>query len=393
MQHIGHEHDNLLKQYVQNPIAEQKLRTSCVTVPTNSNKSTISSVLKINANKSSIELDDTISFELIYKNSEKYCPTISNVSQINQTICCRCLNINGNSDGSTVCLQQACSKNNAIQLHDRHYDKGQKLLTSYFSVLKEPLTEYNAIECESVCEKNVNENNKKIKSVNWSKRIIKKYMRLASRKTFIRNQLKQKLCRTFCKSKKYLKKRFHFYKQNINLLFVNLCMQTYQKYTHCLMKMHGLNGGRRISNAMRPVSMVKTTATPIDVVVVKKRLQKIINNFNSSTDETHITNSTVTSSNPTPTPTPTSTNTHSITSTGDTKRLPKGNKSVDNIRLMLMFENQQEGSDKDFRKFNLKTIIHNKMHNEHFAFSSFCWNNYYSFCPTLFRSCRRNIYY
>lgn len=288
------------------------------------------SLVEVEAATTSQRIDDNqeanISIEVICRNvapvtSWHYHDCDTSLNLIDQSInnllkCARCT--------------ATCDDWSVPQHSNSNIGKGQTLLTSYFSVLKKeapstsppPDDSFANSECRGADEVQ-SENCTKAISINWCRvKIVRKYSRLNYRKTRHRHQLQHKLDKIIHKSKRLYARRWHPYRRQPLLLFTFLCLNTYHKYTNELIKMNGLNapvGRRPVANFGRTVPTAANKSTPIDVVAANKRVQKIVNDMNGGIGSDEV----------------------------NAKRFTKGNRTAENARMMLLYENQQESSEKD----------------------------------------------
>lgn len=309
---------------------------------------------KTNANSDGIDNNHEKSFsiEVIYRNvahpSHHHHEFETSFNQFDQssTSCLNCSRCSALCDDTDLSISR---------LSNRSVSKGQTLLTSYFPVLKKTLPPPDAsftisecgdidkvIEVGSECSASANNINP-----NWFRvKIVRKYSRLINQQSCHRQKLLHKLERIVEKSKRSCAKRWLPYRRQPLLLFAFLCIDAYHNYTNELAKMNGLNA----PVGKRPV----TKATPIDVVVANKRVQKIVNELNGGTTSDEV----------------------------NAKRLTKGNRTAENARMMLLYENQQESAEKDISKWHF--LLHEgDFRSRHYSRSSFC--------TTFFRSGRGDL--
>lgn len=279
-----------------------------------------------NSNRTDDDHETSISIEVIYRNTVPFhschhyydCDTSFNVFDQSTNNCLNC------SRCTVTC------DDNISRTSNRHIGKGQTLLTSYFTVLKKktpstssPDASFIYSKCDDAVEVTDERNNENWQTKSNSRvKIIRKYLHLDYRKNLNRQRLRQKLIKIIRKSKSLCAKRWHPYRRQPQILFTFLCLDAYQTYTNELMKMNGSNavvGKRPLTNFGRSVSTATNKSTPIDVVAANKRVHKIVNDINGgpSSDEVNA------------------------------KRLTKGNRTAENARMMLLYENQQETSEKD----------------------------------------------
>lgn len=288
------------------------------------------------SNRSDDVPDKSIIVEVIYRNANVAHPCHrhdceSSFSQIDQSTdsclnCSRC----------TAASWDLTNELNISRHSNQSISKGQTRITSYFKKKPKPTSpssqpfEDNCAngECDSVDEAltDVHSEESTI-ALKTSKRcrlqIVRKYLRLHYRKIRCRLQLRRKLDKIREKTKRLCTKRWHPYRRRPLVLFTFLCLDTYHKHTSQLMKMNGLNapiGRRPVSNFGRSVSITSNKSQPVDVMAANRRVQKIVAELNGGV---------------------------AISDEVNAKRLTKGNRTAENARMMLMYENQQESSEKD----------------------------------------------
>lgn len=331
---IGFEHDKLLNSFV-----PSEPKSTSLTKPFNyRSKSFIKDNANISSNRSDDVRDKSIIVEVIYRNANVAHPCHrhdfeSSLSLIDQSTdsclnCSRC----------TTAPWDLTNELNISRHSNQSISKGQTRITSYFDVLKKPKPtsppsqpfEDNCAngECDSVNEAltgvHSEESTITLDTSTWCRQqIVRKYLRLSYRNIRYRQQLRRKLDKIREKTKRLCTKRWHPYRRRPLLLFTFLCLDTYHKHTSQLMKMNGLNapiGRRPVSNFGRSVSMTTNKSTPVDVIAANRRVQKIVAELNGGA---------------------------AISDEVNAKRLTKGNRTAENARMMLMYENQQESSEKD----------------------------------------------
>lgn len=210
----------------------------------------------------------------------------------------------------------------------QHLSKGQTLLTSYFQPIRKRNHDRPSEKLESSIEiedpadlavSNIAEIDKK-RLLCLSKQIRRKYNRLSTGKYMIRLKTVEFLVNFAQKARKQYSAHWNRYRRNKNVSFVYRCLITFQQFAIELAK-------RRKSETKESSSKMTTEA-----LVTNRRVQKFLNENTSAREmsEEHII--------------------HTVQSDSGAKRLPKNQRTSDNTRLLLLSENGQESSEKDFRK-------------------------------------------
>lgn len=222
-----------------------------------------------------------------------------------------------------------CDKNDNSVLDDTLI-KGQTLLTSYFRPIPrnpqhliEPQIKSIDREHDNSFELVINCDNEEIDTKQLllcRKRIRRKYHRLNVTKYQIRSRTIAFFVQVAHQSRKQFSVQWRQLR-NKHVAFAYKCFVLFQRFVIALRQQnqHVIND----ANGM-------TT----EAIVNNRRVQKLLNDNNTNMRETHEEN------------TPT---THGHNDVG-AKRLPKHQRTSDNSRLLLLTDNAQESSEKDFGK-------------------------------------------
>lgn len=227
-------------------------------------------------------------------------------------------------------------------INDKHDSliKGQTLLTSYFRPIQKSITnDLNDDNLEISIQVNepidttadeVLSGDSKFRR--WqSKRICKKYKRLNIRKFFIRKQTNQFFTKLVLKTRKKFSPHWHRFRRNSNVSFVYRCIILYHLFVTELIN--------REKHTIKILSAKMTT----EALITNRRIQKFSNeNVSNARDLSEE---------------------HQVTAQPNdvgAKRLPKNQRTSEStMRLLLLSENTQESSDKDFCKpscYGVKTM-------------------------------------
>lgn len=223
-----------------------------------------------------------------------------------------------------------CDKNDSGAL------KGQTLLTSYFRPIPrdpkhsiEPQIESydqdhdNSFELVINCD---SEQHSTKQLLLCRERIRRKYQRLKATKYRIRRQTIAFLVQVAHKSRKQFSVQWRRLR-NKHVSFAYKCVVLFHRFVIAL---------RPKNRHIIDVTNRMTT----EAIVINRRVQKLLND-NTNMRETHDEN------------TPT---VHSHNDVG-AKRLPKNQRTSDNSRLLLLTDNAQESSEKDFGEWILYLIL------------------------------------
>lgn len=213
-----------------------------------------------------------------------------------------------------------CDKNEIKtfnEQHEQHLIKGQQLLTSYFSPIQRKSKENVltiSIDSDNSTEYFHNEKTDKNCLLLYRKQIRRKYNRsLKVRRTIL--VFLVHLIRTA--NKQFTEHRF----DNRNLFLVYYSFILYHRFT--VEVSNQLKNKRNNSKKMSA-----------EALVLNRRAQKLLNDSGSAKENEEIASTT-----------------HNHTD-GSTKRPPKSQRSTDTSKLLLLTENPQESSEKDFCKLN-----------------------------------------
>lgn len=216
-------------------------------------------------------------------------------------------------------------------------DKGQKLLTSYFSVQRKPIVEKEeeqkfedsdditidlTPEPPDFIKTEKNESNTSKVLLNYRKQVRRKYFRLRRQKHLLRLRLIKRFARIFSNSRKKLTESWHQYESNKNLLFVYQSICTYNLYSSAIVEI------KEMTKRGVTVEASSVRSHAIDTIMVNRRAEKLVQESTEFADEHN---------NPS----------HLMNETA-AKRLPKSHRANENVRQKLLAENQQESAEKDF---------------------------------------------
>lgn len=221
-----------------------------------------------------------------------------------------------------------CDKND----EDKQLIKGQTLLTSYFKIQpKQSRVEANELQDDFEINHNFNDIEDTPAACGSKvllfhrKRILQKYNRLSNRKHFMRARLKLFLVYVIRRNKSETAFHWREYIQNKNLLFIYLCILIYHQFTSAVVECEF------------GVKSLNEEKMSTDAIMISKRVQRTLNDLANNGRETIDEN-------------------NLVQNLGDpiTKRLPKNQRNTnDSNLLMLLSENANEATEKDFREYNL----------------------------------------
>lgn len=248
-------------------------------------------------------------------------------------------------------------------------EKGQKLLTSYFTrretktILREiddpeDITEHlsDQINIDGNDEKSISISNDKLRILCY-KTIRRKYHRFNCRRHLLKIRIAKNLVQIAKSFKKNFTRKWKQYRRNVNLLFVYQCIVSYHRFTEALAKTH------KKFHVTNRSSKEMTTET----IMINRRVQRILNDKEQTNDDigSGVNN----------------TNQPDLVA----KRLSKSQRANDNTKLMLLTENVQESAEKDFRKYE-KIAISISLDLRFIVSISD-----YSICSTFYGSSRRSF--
>lgn len=209
--------------------------------------------------------------------------------------------------------------------------KGQTLLTSFFEVKRKP----TATETSEI--KN-NDGNGPIEPINdyepteqsepneiptnlllHRHRILRKYCKLNKRNNIFKKRLQNFLVLIIRKNKEQTTRHWRQYSHNTNLLYVYQCILIYHQFT----------------SAVLTKQFESNDKMTTDTIMINRRVQRILNENQNNGREANDDN-------------------HLGPNVGDaaTKRLPKSQRNAnENNLLMLLTENANESTEKDYCKF------------------------------------------
>lgn len=204
--------------------------------------------------------------------------------------------------------------------------KGQTLLTSYFQPIHRKRSDSIEIQTfnhdpDDSFELIISDNETTDKHLLLcGKRISRKYRCLKISKYLTRKRISEFLVQVARKSRKQFATNYRRF-SNEKVTFVHQCLILYHRFISAYVEFNTTD--QKISTKM-------TT----EAIAINRRVQKLLNDNNTSARETNDENVATTHSH----------------SDASAKRLPKNQRTSDNSRLLLLTENAQESSEKDFRK-------------------------------------------
>ncbi|XP_031624264.1 uncharacterized protein LOC116341381 isoform X2 [Contarinia nasturtii] len=194
---------------------------------------------------------------------------------------------------------------------------GQTLLTKYFHPIHRKKVDAEDLIILTETEKDKKTDRKYLHL--HSKQINKKYRKLRTRKYFMRQKTTAFLVCIAQKLRKFYSTHWHRFRQNRNVSLAYRCVITFYRYT------------TEFVNCVKHQIPQISSNMSIEALVTNRRVQKILNdNVREITEEN---------------------NAHigqQHQSDGSAKRLPKNQRTSDSTRLLLLAENAQESSEKDF---------------------------------------------
>lgn len=219
-------------------------------------------------------------------------------------------------------------------------DKGQTLLTSYFQPIKSTTdlhteTRLSPIEIDEPGNLIICDNEKTDqKWLLWrSKHICRKYIRLNISKNLIHKRIQRFLVLFARKAQKQFWSRRNLFKENNKVTRIYRWLITFHRFiTEFVKESKGKFSKKK--------TKTKTKMTS-EALVANRRIQKILNDNVGTAREGNDENTVHTGQQP---------------SDVGTKRLPKNQRITDNNRLLLT-ENAQESSEKEFRKSSLYILL------------------------------------
>lgn len=271
--------------------------------------------------------------------------------------------LNGISDDSAVNVKIVYeNKNDENFTQQWDLIKGQKLLTSYFKTQPKQLHDIiidDSKSSEIECFNDIEQNSKdKSNLLHQYRRVRKKYQRINKQRQIINNRVAKFLVRFRRWNKSQVSKCFRYHPQHKHLFYVYKCIVIYHRFTNAVIKCK-FNGEKIQWNS-------KMTT---DTIMMNKRVQRILtdapNNGREIIDENNLLS-------------------HNL-SDPSTKRLPKNQRNAnDNNMLMLLSENVNDSSEKDFRKLNNAYIEYEYLKYQTFFILVFFLM--YSVCTTFYGS-------
>lgn len=223
-------------------------------------------------------------------------------------------------------------------------EKGQTLLTSYFTVKRKPIAIeeqekeakfddiYDIIDnstpppleitCDEKSEYESSLNKKTI--LKYRQQVLRKYLRFKKQKFLLRLRLTKRLVKIGRKSRKATTNKWHHCNKNKDLLFVYQCFWIFQVLSSSIEKMNNMNANKK---SVAPTESPAMRSYSLENLMINKRAQRIMHDSNEFSDEP---------------------NSPVISHDTAVKRLPKSHKANENVRLKLLSENQQESTEKDF---------------------------------------------
>lgn len=316
---------------------------------------TVRSVPNLSASYSQNQtiLGSPIKIRLIYDNDEIILKQddsiISAIERIND-------NRSVSSDRCTC--SHRCFDETTVVNEQNVVEKGQTLLTSYYPIVPKVATDKKDTEKRQKFRKkkvakkrtSVNKRKYRFQFIDIHKRgfcyrnrkILQKYLKKSSRKQIVRNQSIRKLSVIRKKFLRVYTKSWQKFKNKINLLLVFICIQIFEQYTSALLRLYGLH--RLKKSGAESESNRKHS---LNFIIANRRVHQI---FRGQYNKEAIK---MPSSSYLPSVINTTTSINATPSTGNdlmTKRLPKGSKTVDNVKLMLLPDSKQEALEKDFCK-------------------------------------------
>lgn len=219
-----------------------------------------------------------------------------------------------------------------------------------------PKSKFNARPSNIEINKKINKYKCRFKTFDKQKRdtqyknknVLQKYLKKRNQEQFNRKRLYRKLSVIRKTFQRMYMKTWQKFKNHIDLLFAFICIKTFQKYTLALLRLYGLDKlNVKTLRVKRKINYRRT----LDCIIADERILAI---FRGKADEAKkMPSSTYLSNATTQNNIGNSTNTMATSMVGNesiAKRLQKSNKSADNVRLMLLPDNQHETAEKDFCK-------------------------------------------
>lgn len=216
--------------------------------------------------------------------------------------------------------------------------KGQTLLTSFFRPIKrkspvvvddiDDSVEFSIDieQPENIVISDHEETSTHKNHLLWHRKLIRrKYSRVDVCRHLIRKKIQTFLVQLVLKSRKQFPAHWRRFKHNKNVSFVYRCLISYNEFTRAFVKQNN------------PEVETKQIDMTTEALVINRRVQKLLNENNANMRETN-------EENPTPAHNPSDT---------AAKRPPKNQRTSDNARQLLLTENPQESSEKDFREWLL----------------------------------------
>lgn len=209
--------------------------------------------------------------------------------------------------------------------------KGQTLLTSYFHPIQNRLNEKNSnkksysFQIDDSGDFIITDDEKPDrKLLNWySRKICKKYIRLHISKYLIRQKLQQFFVHLACKVRKLYLVGWNRFQRNKNVSIVFHCLISYHQFTTAFL------------NRNTPITIEKSIKMTTEALVSSRRIHKLLNENVSNVKEINDEHAMHMGQ-------------HQTDSAA--KRLPRNQRTSENARLLLLNENAQESSEKDFCK-------------------------------------------
>lgn len=204
--------------------------------------------------------------------------------------------------------------------------EGQTLLTSFFKPVPKH-TENVSLDYEFDISLNIDtsQNDLTISSADkkslfqHSRRIRKKYKLLFFAKYLLRHQATKFLVHLIAVIRDRNSQLQYQLCHNRNVLIVHRCIVSYQQYTKELLAL--INETAEHRSKMSSESLI-----------INRRIQKLLNDNSVNQNDENLP--------------------AQHQNDGGVKRLPKNQRTGDNVRLLLFDEKAQESSEKDFRKWN-----------------------------------------
>lgn len=338
---IGFQHEKLVKQYAsfseRSALAVQPRQNTTRAAIKQSSVGGVPSAESSSAACCQVQAingidEDFIRVQVAIKRPTNVIPNDSRNGTFGTSCDCQCSRLNRSHYDTTKYLLQACDQINCEHTHK--LEKGQTLLTSYFSALKNLSTTTTLNAQQALLSDNVNKSERKTR-LKWRSIILRKYSKQNQRKKATIYALQRKLRKIVKRFKAKEAKHWRPYNYSTDLLFVYLCINTYHTYTRLLLRTFEPSEG----------DTVKSTNEKqlLHTVLAKKYIQSAIT---TSRDTASISKTAINQLNSFRMNTVNATNVPNGSDTA-ARRLSKTSKTIDNSRLMLLPESQHESTEKD----------------------------------------------